>query len=66
MKKRPPGMEKLALWTIDREVAVRLAARPELRQRWAVTVVADHIYVDADGVKVDSPLTRIPLPEPEV
>lgn len=66
MKKRPPGMEKLALWTIDREVAVQLAARPELRQRWAVTVVADHIYVDADGIKADSPLTRIPLPEPEV
>jgi uncharacterized protein YaeQ len=64
MKKRPPGIEQLAIWTIDREVAVRLAARPELRQRWAVTVVADHVYFDADGVKVDSALTRIPVPEP--
>jgi uncharacterized protein YaeQ len=66
MKKRPPGMEKLAMWTIDREVATRLAARPELRQKWAVTVVADHVYIDADGLKVDSALTRIPIPEPTV
>jgi len=63
MRKRPPAFAGVALWTIEREVVTRLAAAPELRQRWAVTVVADHIYVDADGVKVDSALTRVPVPE---
>jgi uncharacterized protein YaeQ len=62
LKRRPPGFEEISIWTIAREPAATLAARPELRQRWAVTVVTDHIYIDADGVKVDSEITRLPPP----
>jgi uncharacterized protein YaeQ len=62
IKKRPPGFDDLSIWTLERELAATLAARLELRQRWAVTVVADHIYVDADGVRADSALTRLPAP----
>jgi uncharacterized protein YaeQ len=63
IKKRPPGFDELSIWTLEREFVERLAAIPELRQRWAVTVVADHIYVDADGTRVDSAVTRLHAPE---
>ena len=62
VKKRPPGFDDLSIWTIERAMVEQLAAIPELRQRWAVTVVADHIYVDADGTKADSAVTRLPAP----
>jgi uncharacterized protein YaeQ len=62
IKKRPPGFDELSIWTIERDFVERLAAIPELRQRWAVTVVADHIYVDADGTRVDSAVTRLHAP----
>jgi uncharacterized protein YaeQ len=62
IKKRPPGFEDIEIWSIEREAVSRLTAREELRQRWAVTIVADHLYVDAEGVKVDTPVTRIPVP----
>jgi uncharacterized protein YaeQ len=62
IKKRPPGLEELGIWTIEREAVSRLATRDELRQRWVVTIVTDHFYVDSDGVKVDSPITRTPVP----
>jgi uncharacterized protein YaeQ len=62
IKKRPPGFEELAIWSIDRALVTVLAARRELRQRWDVTVVTDHLYVDSDGVKADSAMTRVPVP----
>src|SRR4029077_7646912 len=51
IKKRPPGFEELEIWSLERQLVTRLAGRAELRQRWAVTVVTDHVYVDSDGVK---------------
>ena len=57
-----PGSRTSGSASIEREAVTRLAARDELRQRWAVTIVADHIYVDSDGVKVDSPITRFAVP----
>jgi uncharacterized protein YaeQ len=62
IKKRPPGLEDIGISSIEAEAVARLAAREELRQRWAVTIVTDHIYVDADGVKADSPVERFPVP----
>jgi uncharacterized protein YaeQ len=62
IKKRPPGFEELEIWTLERQLAQRLATRDELRQRWAVTIVTDHVYIDSDGVKADSAVTRIPVP----
>jgi uncharacterized protein YaeQ len=63
VKKRPPGFEEIGIWSIEREPVVRLTEREELRQRWAVTIVTDHLYVDGDGVKVDTPITRLPVPQ---
>jgi uncharacterized protein YaeQ len=62
IKKRPPGLEEIGISAIEREAVTRLATRDELRQRWAVTIVTDHIYVDSDGLKADSPITRFPVP----
>ncbi|HVU50565.1 MAG TPA: YaeQ family protein [Polyangia bacterium] len=62
VKKRPPGFEELGIASIERDAVTRLAAREELRQRWAVTIVADHIYVDSDGVKAESPVSRFAVP----
>lgn len=63
IKKRPVGFDEIGIWTIEREAVARLATRTELRQHWAVTIVADHIYVDSDGLKADSAVTRAPVPE---
>jgi uncharacterized protein YaeQ len=62
VRKRPPGFEDISIWNIDQDVVARLASRAELRQRWAVTVIADHLYVDSDGLKVDGEVTRLPPP----
>jgi uncharacterized protein YaeQ len=62
IKKRPPGFDDMSIWTVDGAAVARLAARQELRQRWAVTVVADHLYVDSDGLAVDTAVTRQPAP----
>lgn len=37
------------LWIVDAALVGALAAREERRQRWAVTVVGDHFYIDVDG-----------------
>jgi uncharacterized protein YaeQ len=62
VKKRPPGFEEIGIASIDHEAVARLAARDELRQRWSVTIVADHFYVDSDGVKAESPIARFAVP----
>lgn len=43
----------LTLWSIDRDLVRALAAKEERRQKWTVTVVGDHLYIDADGDSVD-------------
>jgi uncharacterized protein YaeQ len=53
---RPRDRAALTVWTVDAALVRELAARAERRQRWAVTVVGDHLYVDdsrpADGAVV--------------
>lgn len=41
------------VWTIDSELVRTLAAKEARRQKWTVTVVGDHLYVDADGDTCD-------------
>jgi uncharacterized protein YaeQ len=41
------------IWTIDTDLVKALAAKEERRQKWTVTVVGDHLYIDADGDSVD-------------
>jgi uncharacterized protein YaeQ len=48
----------VTLWTVDGALVEALAARAERRQRWTVTVVGDHLYVEADGVALDGAVTR--------
>jgi uncharacterized protein YaeQ len=56
---RPPrGWERLTSWTFDDEVVAALAAIPEPRQRWDVTIVGDHLYVEANGQAIDGPIGR--------
>lgn len=45
------------VWLIDPELVRALAAPDERRQKWAVTIVGDHFYVDADGRALDGAVT---------
>jgi uncharacterized protein YaeQ len=49
------------LWTVDPPLLAALCAREERRQKWTVTVVGDHLYVEADGESVDGPATATHL-----
>lgn len=46
------------IWTIDNELVASLAARDERRQKWAVTVVGEHFYIDVDGRTLNGAVTR--------
>ena len=46
------------LWTVDAALVAALAAREERRQRWAVTIVGDHFYIDVEGRTLNGALTR--------
>lgn len=48
----------LTVWLLDPALVAALAAGEERRRRWAVTIVGDHLYVEADGVTVDGEATR--------
>jgi uncharacterized protein YaeQ len=45
------------LWTIDPALVAALAAPEERRQRWAVTIVGDHFYIDVDGRTLNGAVT---------
>jgi uncharacterized protein YaeQ len=57
LSRRPPAAP-VELWTIDGELVRTLATNDLRRQRWAVTLVGGHVYVDA-GVVRDGPYDRI-------
>jgi hypothetical protein len=46
------------VWTLDAALVAALAEREDRRQRWGVTIVGDHAYVDADGRTLDGPIVR--------
>ena len=48
----------LTLWTLDPTLVASLARREERRQKWIVTVVGDHLYVEADGTSLDGEALR--------
>jgi uncharacterized protein YaeQ len=50
--------DEVALWTVDATLVAALAAREERRQRWMVTIVGDHFYVDADGTALEGAVER--------
>lgn len=52
------GWERVSVWTIDERLVASLAGRDDPRQRWAVTIVGDHIYVDVEGTTHDGAIVR--------
>jgi uncharacterized protein YaeQ len=51
---RPPkDLQSVVLWTLDPALVTALAACEDRRQRWTVTVVEGHVYIDADGKSLD-------------
>jgi uncharacterized protein YaeQ len=65
LKRHPPELESIGIWRVRPELVAALAASEERRQRWAVTVVGDHIYIETDAVTTDCPLERNSAPPPE-
>jgi hypothetical protein len=53
---KPPRGD-VTLWTAEPRFVAALAARDARRQRWTVTVLDDHLYVDADGASVDGEIS---------
>jgi len=49
----------LTVWSLDPALVRALAAREERRQKWTVTVVEGHLYVEADGESCDGPAIAI-------
>jgi uncharacterized protein YaeQ len=62
LKRRPPELDSIGIWGVDPELVARLATSDHQRQRWSVTVVGDHLYVESDGVTFDSELQHSTLP----
>ena len=58
VKSWPRGTPPPIVWTLDRAFVAELAARDERRQRWSVTIVGDHFYLDADGNALDGAVTQ--------
>jgi uncharacterized protein YaeQ len=54
----PRGTPPPVVWLIDAALVDTLAAREERRQRWGVTIVGDHFYVDVEGRNLNGAITR--------
>jgi uncharacterized protein YaeQ len=54
----PRGSTPPILWIVDDALVSRLAERDDRRQKWTVTVVGDHLYVEADGLALDGAVER--------
>jgi uncharacterized protein YaeQ len=60
------GAERVTLWQIDAKLVEALARHDQRRQRWTVTVVGGHLYVDADGEVVDGPASAAAIDQSRV
>jgi len=56
--KLPRGAKPLTIWILDQSMLRALAERDERRQKWVVTIVGDHFYIDADGIAIDGAVER--------
>lgn len=56
------GAERVTLWHIDAALIAALARHEERRQRWTVTLVEGHAYLEVDGGPLDGEITAGPLP----
>jgi uncharacterized protein YaeQ len=55
----PKGNPFPGVWLVDAALVSALAAREERRQKWGVTVVGDHFYVDVDGRSLNGAVERV-------
>jgi uncharacterized protein YaeQ len=55
----PRGNPSPAVWLVDAALVSALAAREERRQKWGVTVVGDHFYIDVDGRSLNGAVERV-------
>jgi len=51
-------VDAITAWTVDPTLVKTLAEKTERSQRWAVTVVGDHVYVEAGGATSDGANVR--------
>lgn len=58
LRRRVPGLESVDFRQVSAALVDRLAQCELERQRWAVTLVEDHLYVDAEGIAADSEVSR--------
>jgi uncharacterized protein YaeQ len=58
LRTRVPGLEGVDFRQVSAELVERLAEHQVERQRWLVTLVEDHLYVEADGVTADCEVGR--------
>ncbi len=50
--------EAITVWTIDPRLVTALAEKEARSSKWAVTIVGDHVYVEADGASLDGALSQ--------
>ncbi len=65
LKRHPPELAEMGIWLCDPALVSTLASDEGRRQRWSVTIVGDHLYVQTDAVTVDCALERSTPPPPE-
>jgi uncharacterized protein YaeQ len=53
------GSHPPEVWTLDPDLVATLAENEARRQRWTVTIVGDHIYVDAEGLTAEGPIGHV-------
>jgi uncharacterized protein YaeQ len=66
LKRHPPELAEMGIWLVDPALVATLARNEDRRQRWTVTIVGDHLYIETDVVTVDCPLERSTPSPPEV
>ncbi len=65
LRRRVLGLNAVDFRQVSPDLVERLAQCELERQRWAVTIVEDHVYVDAEGVTADSEVVRSRFVEEE-
>ena len=56
-----PGLDEVDVREVDAGLVEALARDDQESQRWVVTIVEDHLYVDADALTVDGEVRRVPV-----
>ncbi len=50
--------EAISVWTFDPRLVTALAEKEARSRKWSVTIVGDHVYVEADGATLDGEIQR--------